>query len=106
MLWKKVVTSLSSSPVSLMSQARYSFVHKIVETVENDKQEHSLDHESCILVNENDVCVGQSSKRDCHKLDEQQKIKLHRAFSVFLFNRTGDMLLQKRSNHKVSEELK
>lgn len=56
--------------------------------------------ENCILVNENDEYLGPSSKRDCHLVSDG-KIKLHRAFSVFLFNSNGDMLIQKRSSHKV-----
>lgn len=58
--------------------------------------------ENCILVDEYDRSIGQSSKRDCHRVDENRRIKLHRAFSVFLFNSNGDMLIQKRSSHKVS----
>lgn len=102
MLLKKIVTGLKSSPVSLMNQARFSFVHKVEQNVENERQELFLDTESCILVNELDKIVGKSSKRDCHKLDDQENIKLHRAFSVFLFNQKGEMLLQRRSSHKAS----
>lgn len=58
--------------------------------------------ENCILVDEYDRAIGQSSKRDCHRVDENGRIKLHRAFSVFLFNSNGDMLIQKRSSHKVN----
>lgn len=58
--------------------------------------------ENCILVDEFDRAIGQSSKRDCHRVDENGRIKLHRAFSVFLFNTNGDMLIQKRSSHKVN----
>lgn len=57
--------------------------------------------ENCILVDEFDRAIGQSSKRNCHRVDENGRIKLHRAFSVFLFNSDGDMLIQKRSSHKV-----
>lgn len=58
--------------------------------------------ENCILVDEFDRAIGQSTKRDCHRVDENGHIKLHRAFSVFLFNTNGDMLIQKRSSHKVN----
>jgi len=58
--------------------------------------------ENCILVDENDRMIGPASKRDCHKVDSQGKLKLHRAFSVFLFNSDGDMLLQRRSVHKIT----
>lgn len=57
--------------------------------------------ENCILVDDCDRAIGQSSKRDCHRVNENGRIKLHRAFSVFLFNANGDMLIQKRSSHKV-----
>lgn len=64
-------------------------------------QEAALE-ENCILVDENDKSLGLSSKRDCHRVGTDGQIKLHRAFSVFLFNKAGDMLIQKRSSHKVS----
>lgn len=57
--------------------------------------------ENCILVDEFDRAIGQCSKRDCHRVNDDGHIKLHRAFSVFLFNSNGDMLIQKRSSHKV-----
>ena len=63
-------------------------------------QETALE-ENCILVDENDRSLGLSSKRDCHRVDANGNIKLHRAFSVFIFNSKGDMLIQKRSREKV-----
>jgi len=45
-----------------------------------------------ILVNEADQPVGQMEKMEAHELG-----LLHRAFSVFIFNRAGDMLLQRRA---------
>lgn len=63
-------------------------------------QEAALD-ERCILVNDQDYPIGEASKRDCHRVGEDGSIPLHRAFSVFLFNRKGDLLLQKRSANKV-----
>ena len=94
---KRIVPSLAQ-----MSKSHFSFAHKLVETVESEKQELFLDKENCILVDESDIPIGYTSKRDCHKVDEHQHIKLHRAFSVFLFNKKGEMLMQKRSSHKVS----
>lgn len=65
-------------------------------------QEHAL-KEQCILVNKDDQVIGSSSKADCHRVHpETQEVKLHRAFSVFLFNTKGEMLVQRRSEHKVS----
>jgi len=48
-----------------------------------------------ILVDENDVEVGQMEKMAAHR-----EALLHRAFSVFIFNRKGEMLLQQRASSK------
>lgn len=86
---------------NLFNKSRFNYAHKLAESIESEKQELFLDKENCILVDENDKNIGFASKRDCHKVDNN-RIRLHRAFSVFLFNKNGDMLLQKRSSHKVS----
>lgn len=57
----------------------------------------SSDSEELILVNAADEPVGTMPKIDCH----QGGGILHRAFSVFIFNRQGDVLLQKRSEQKM-----
>jgi isopentenyl-diphosphate delta-isomerase len=49
-----------------------------------------------ILVDREDREVGFLSKEECHRGSGT----LHRAFSVFLFNRAGETLLQQRSAHK------
>jgi isopentenyl-diphosphate delta-isomerase len=51
--------------------------------------------EKVILVNEKDEEVGVMEKMEAH-----QKAILHRAFSVFIFNSKGEMLLQQRSVQK------
>ncbi len=48
-----------------------------------------------ILVNENDEPIGEMEKMEAH-----QKGMLHRAFSVFIFNSKGEMLLQQRALKK------
>ena len=48
-----------------------------------------------ILVNENDEQIGTMEKMEAH-----QKGLLHRAFSVFIFNSKGELLLQQRSPGK------
>jgi len=48
-----------------------------------------------ILVDENDVPLGTVEKMEAH-----EKALLHRAFSVFIFNSRGEMLLQQRAVHK------
>lgn len=51
--------------------------------------------EKVVLVNENDEVLGLMDKLQAHKNGV-----LHRAFSVFLFNDKGEMLLQKRAATK------
>ena len=51
--------------------------------------------EEVILVDERDNALGTMEKMEAHR-----KGKLHRAFSVLLFNSKGDMLLQKRAKEK------
>ena len=48
-----------------------------------------------ILVDENDSPTGTMEKMEVH-----QKALLHRAFSVFIFNSKGDMLLHQRASNK------
>ena len=56
----------------------------------------SSEDELLILVDENDNQSGTMSKAACHDGDGV----LHRAFSVFLFNRSGELLLQQRAQGK------
>ena len=48
-----------------------------------------------ILVNEHDEQLGAMDKMEAH----HQGV-LHRAFSIFIFNEKGEMLLQQRADHK------
>ena len=48
-----------------------------------------------ILVDEQDRPTGEAEKMHAHR-----EGMLHRAFSVFIFNKRGDMLLQQRAAHK------
>jgi isopentenyl-diphosphate delta-isomerase len=48
-----------------------------------------------ILVNEKDEPIGTMEKIEAHR-----KAVLHRAFSVFIFNSKGEMLLQQRALNK------
>ncbi|CAK5056401.1 unnamed protein product [Meloidogyne enterolobii] len=53
--------------------------------------------ENCIQVDRNDGIIGPVSKRECH-----MNPLLHRAFSVFIFDKERRMLLQKRSATKIT----
>lgn len=56
----------------------------------------SSESEELILVDENDREIGTLSKAGCHDGDGL----LHRAFSLFIFNERGELLLQQRSADK------
>ena len=56
----------------------------------------SFNDEPLVLVDEHDEIRGYASKWDCHQGEGQ----LHRAFSVFVFNRHNELLLQQRSSQK------
>ncbi|MCK5637893.1 MAG: isopentenyl-diphosphate Delta-isomerase [Flavobacteriaceae bacterium] len=54
-----------------------------------------MTEEQVILVNENDEQLGLMPKMEAH-----EKARLHRAFSVFVFNDNGELLLQQRAADK------
>ena len=54
-----------------------------------------MKEEQVILVNENDEQIGVMPKLEAH-----EKAVLHRAFSVFIFNDKGELLLQQRAASK------
>ena len=54
-----------------------------------DQVQKEMMEENCIVVDNNDQIIGQDSKVKCH-LNEG---KLHRAFSVLLFNSDNELLL-------------
>jgi len=66
-------------------------------------QHDLLLRDQCILVDGQDIILGSASKRDAHRFDsEQPEGLLHRAFSVFLFDRDQRLLLQQRAAGKVT----
>ncbi|MEZ4778791.1 MAG: isopentenyl-diphosphate Delta-isomerase [Flavobacteriaceae bacterium] len=54
-----------------------------------------MTEEKVILVNEKDEKIGLMSKQEAH-----EKGLLHRAFSVFIFNDKGELMLQQRAFNK------
>lgn len=63
-----------------------------------DMTQVRLMKERCIQVDEKDRVVGPVSKKYAHWHDGI----LHRAFSVFLFNSKNELLMQKRSQEKIT----
>jgi isopentenyl-diphosphate delta-isomerase len=58
--------------------------------------------EQCIVVDENDRPLRAGSKKECHLMANINKGLLHRAFSVFVFNDQGKLLLQQRAEEKIT----
>ncbi len=56
--------------------------------------------EQVVLVDENDNQIGLMPKMEAH-----EKAVLHRAFSVFIFNEQGELMLQQRAAHKYHSPL-
>lgn len=54
-----------------------------------------MEEEKVILVNEQDEKIGLMPKQEAH-----EKGLLHRAFSVFVFNKNNELMLQQRALHK------
>ncbi|KAF0429917.1 Isopentenyl-diphosphate delta-isomerase [Gigaspora margarita] len=67
-----------------------------------DNEQVRLMEEMCILVDEDDKKIGADSKKNCHLMANINKGLLHRAFSVFLFNSENKLLLQQRSDDKIT----
>ncbi|MFS4456788.1 isopentenyl-diphosphate Delta-isomerase [Maribacter sp. 2304DJ31-5] len=59
-----------------------------------------MKEEEVILVNENDEQIGTMPKMEAH-----EKAELHRAFSVFVLNDSGEIMLQQRAAHKYHSPL-
>ena len=66
-----------------------------------DPVQEALLAEPCILVDSKDRVLGTASKRDCHVMESGSSL-LHRAFSLFIFNEKSELLLQQRSDTKIT----
>lgn len=70
---------------------------------EHDEEQLRLMQEMCIRVNEQDQAIGAATKKQCHLMANINAGQaLHRAFSVFLFDCDGRLLLQQRSAEKIT----
>ncbi|MCI2227853.1 isopentenyl-diphosphate Delta-isomerase [Polaribacter sp. MSW13] len=56
--------------------------------------------EQVVLVDKNDNQLGLMPKMEAH-----ERAVLHRAFSVFIFNKKGELMLQQRAAHKYHSPL-
>ena len=67
-----------------------------METPATNNNIISDDHDLLILVDSSDKEIGELDKEACHNGPG----KLHRAISVFIFNRDGELLIQQRHAQK------
>jgi farnesyl-diphosphate farnesyltransferase len=66
-------------------------------------QEELMLKDECILINNDDIEVGHIDKKTAHVFSNNDpRGMLHRAFSVFLFNDEGKLLLQQRAGSKIT----
>ncbi|XP_059827892.1 isopentenyl-diphosphate Delta-isomerase 1 [Hypanus sabinus] len=99
---------LQCRPSSVASQHSWSVGKRStvampeINTDNLDAKQVQLLAEMCILINENDIKTGADTKRNCHLNENINKGLLHRAFSVFIFNSEGKLLLQQRSDAKIT----
>merc|ERR1711935_303829 len=69
----------------------------------NMTQEDFMLRDKCILLDAEDNVIGFDDKYETHIFcPERPRGKLHRAFSVFLFDQDNNMLLQQRAASKIT----
>lgn len=81
------------------SLIKYSFFNFSNSHIDPSKIKFFADQ--LILVNKKDQQIGSISKLKAHLKSENNQ-NPHRAFSVFLFNKKNELLLQQRSSKKVT----
>lgn len=96
----KLSFAVKTRGTSLNSGCSRFFSSSTMESL--DEEQLKLLSEQCILVDENDEFIGSATKKTCHLLDGVNPGLLHRAFSIFLFNSKQELLLQQRSDAKIT----
>eukprot|EP00959_Pyramimonas_sp_CCMP1952_P182178 3809178-Pyramimonas_sp.AAC.1 len=107
---RRLIPSVSRSPVRIFGTAvGFQMASQTAEPGGKSwdgagmSQDDFMLKDECIVVDDNDNVVGNNNKYNCHKfLKEQPTGILHRAFSVFLFNEKGELLLQQRASDKIT----
>jgi len=98
-VWSALATS-HSAQVAPAVGAQWRRLSLVRPSAVDPQQEALLD-EMCLLVDEADNRVGAATKRHCHQWRHGSS-PLHRAFSVFLFDSQDRLLLQQRSDVKIT----
>jgi len=75
----------------------------LVRRFSDERSQEAQMGDAIIRVDSEDTIMGPISKRDAHNWSALDKGEgLHRAFSVFLFDKKGRLLLQRRSAEKIT----
>lgn len=94
------ITPLANTTGLLASAGSASSSEPVFEG--HNEEQIRLMEELCIVLDYNDTPIGAGTKKLCHLMDNINAGLLHRAFSVFLFNDDGKLLLQKRADEKIT----
>ncbi len=94
------VIPLHKSSYSASSSDKHETVDDVFQG--HDEEQIRLMNENCIVLDYNDYPVGAGTKKLCHLMSNIDEGLLHRAFSVFLFNDDGKLLLQQRASEKIT----
>ncbi|XP_003967897.2 isopentenyl-diphosphate Delta-isomerase 1 [Takifugu rubripes] len=97
-----IITGWDRAASSEVRQRQATFRMPEINTEHLDEKQVQLLSEMCILIDENDHKTGADTKKNCHLNSNIDKGLLHRAFSVFIFNSEEKLLLQQRSDAKIT----
>ena len=95
---------LLAKGLNALRSARFSTALHVQPWGKGLSQEDLMYKDECIVVSPNDEILGHTSKYTAHRFDDPAypQGRLHRAFSVFLFNNEGKLLLQQRAADKIT----
>ncbi|KAH3902306.1 probable Isopentenyl-diphosphate Delta-isomerase [Saccharomycodes ludwigii] len=100
------VIPLSSRPNTASSEEEEEQGQKGTTTQDvfkgHDEEQIRLMNENCIVLDYDDNAIGAGTKKLCHLMTNIDQGLLHRAFSVFIFNNEGKLLLQQRASEKIT----
>eukprot|EP01116_Phalansterium_solitarium_P006620 TRINITY_DN1894_c0_g1_i1.p1 TRINITY_DN1894_c0_g1~~TRINITY_DN1894_c0_g1_i1.p1 ORF type:complete len:271 (-),score=34.65 TRINITY_DN1894_c0_g1_i1:228-1040(-) len=91
-----------SMPTMSVRLQHSSSSHAYEDALYDQEQVKFMEQDMCITVNPQDEITGLGTKKQCHLNENIDKGLLHRAFSVFLFNQEGKLLLQQRAKEKIT----
>ena len=97
------VIPLQERPNSRSSETPSDLSHKDKSAFSGHNEiQIQLMNENCIVLDWDDNIVGSATKKVCHLMDNIERGLLHRAFSCFIFNDKGELLLQQRAGEKIT----